>query len=454
MTKHPERDLSPYIERGIEDARRLCAQPTIAAQGLGIEETARLVEGLLVDMGFATQWLCPSAGSPVIYGELQGTGPFTLLLYNHYDVQPPEPLALWDSPPFEPTVRNGKLYARGISDDKGEIAARLAAVRALMAEYGTLPLTIKWILEGEEEVGSPNFGEIAERYGALFQADGCLWEGAGRSPSGRPELCLGVKGLLYVELHADLLAQDAHSGLAPILPSAAWRLVHALASLKDKGGSILIPGFGDDVRPPSLGQLAALEDEPDTSESLRDLYGIDAFVDGLSGVALRERAAFGPTCNIAGVWSGYTGEGVKTVLPAEASAKLDFRLVPDQRPARILELLRNHLDAGGFDDVSVTQLGAAGPVVTPLDAPFVQKVMAITEAHYGVRPSVRPLSGGSLPLLQALEEHTGVPGLFAPGHPGYWRSGAHAPNEHIRLDDFGDAVRFLSVLFADLGSSL
>ena len=431
---------------------RLCSQPSIAAQHLGMAEMAELVESLLVGAGFNTRRLCVEGAPPAIYGEQRGSSPYTLLLYNHYDVQPAEPLELWHSPPFEPTVRDGKLYARGVSDNKGEIAARLSAFRALRGTSGELPVTIRWIIEGEEEVGSPHFEAVAERYADLLRADGCLWEGAGFDVAGRPTLVLGTKGLLYVQLDVQGAGTDAHSGSAPILPSAAWRLVEALASLRAPDGRVRIPGFYDAARSPTPAELEALADQTDMETEMRRAYQVDAFVDGLTGMALRKRQAFSPTSNIAGLLSGYTGEGVKTVLPARAMAKMDFRLVPDQDPQDILAKLRAHLDPEGYGDVRVSELGSAEPVVTPFDDPFVQRVIGIAESYAGQPPSIAPIIGGTLPLLGALRRHVGVPGLSAPGNPGYWASGDHAPNEHIRLDDLARAVRYNCHMFAGLAS--
>jgi acetylornithine deacetylase/succinyl-diaminopimelate desuccinylase-like protein len=448
--------LSAYLAANAGEAQalleRLCRQPSVVAQGQGMAEMADLTEGLLRDAGFTTRRLLAEGAPPAIYGELKGKSDYTLLLYDHYDVQPAEPLDLWDSPPFEPTVRDGKLYARGSSDDKGEIAARLAAIRALRAVYGELPITIRWIIEGEEEIGSPHFAAIAEPYADLLKADGCLWEGSGFAPDGRPELVLGTKGLLYVQLDVRGTGVDAHSGNAPILPSAAWRLVQALATLRAPGGRVTIPGFYDAVRSPSDTELAALADQADMDEKLRAVYGIDRFVDGLAGAALRERLSFSPTCNLAGLGSGYTGEGSKTVLPAKAMAKIDFRLVPDQEPADILAKLRAHLDAHDYTDIAITTFGDSEPVVTPIDDPFVRRVAAIAEAYSGKPPSVTPIIGGTLPLLGALRRFVGVPGLCTPGNPVYWANGAHAPNEHIRLSDLDEAVKFNCHLFLALGA--
>ncbi len=432
---------------------RLCRQPSVAAQQHGIAEMADLVEGELRATGFTTERFAIPDAPPIVFGTLPGDSPYTILLYDHYDVQPAEPFDLWQSAPWEPTVRDGNLYARGACDDKGEIAARLAAIRALQAERGTLPFTLKYLIEGEEEIGSPHFEQIIAPHADKLKADGCLWEGAGFEPDDRPQLGLGSKGLLYVQLDVDGAGKDAHSGNAPILPSAAWRLVHALATLKAPDGTIRIPGFYDAVLPPSEAQLAALRAQPDTDAEMKASFQVDHFLDDLSGYELRERHAFSPTCNIAGLTSGYGGPGSKTVLPAHASAKIDFRLVPDQHPDDIAAKLRAHLDAEGYrDDVRITVFGRAEPVVTAIDDAFAQRVLHLAETFEGRQPSVTPIGGGTLPLLGALKRHVGVPGLSAPGDPAYWASGAHGPNEHIRLSDLARAVAFNRHLFTSLAA--
>jgi len=452
----PQNDtaLSSYLEAHANDAQLLlevlCRQPSVVAQNLGMAEMADLIETLLGEIGFRTQRLHAEGAPPAIYGELGGRSDYTILLYNHYDVQPPEPHELWHTPPFEPTVRDGKLYARGVCDNKAEIASRLIAIRALQAVYGDLPITLRWIIEGEEEVGSPHFGAIAQTYSTLLQADGCLWEGSGFDPTHRPQLGLGTKGLLYVQLDIQGTGIDAHSGSAPILPSAAWRLVQALATLRTPEGQIRIPGFYD--APPSAAQMSAIIDQPDQDTQLREAFKVERFVDDLRGADLRKREAFTPTCNIAGLVSGYTGEGSKTVLPARAMAKIDFRLVPEQDPQDILAKLQAHLATAGYSDIRITVFGKADPVVTPIDDPFVKRIATIAESFAGKRPSITPIAGGTLPFLGALRRYVGVPGLAAPDNPVYWGSGAHAPNEHIRLEDLDRAVRFGCYLFMELGN--
>lgn len=262
---------------------------------------------------------------------------------------------------------------------------------------------------------------------------------------------MGTKGLLYVQLDVDGTGVDAHSGAAPILPSAAWRLVQALATLRTPSGHIRIPGFYDAVLPPSEEQLAAITDQPNQDAEMREAFHVEKFVDDLTGAALLERRSFAPTCNIAGLVSGYTGEGSKTVLPAKAMAKIDFRLVPNQEPDDILAKLRAHLDAEGYNDIRITTFGKADPVVTPMHDPFVRRIAALAESFSGERPSITPIAGGTLPLLGALRRFVGVPGLCAPGNATYWASGAHAPNEHIRLSDLARAVRFNCHMFQSLG---
>jgi acetylornithine deacetylase/succinyl-diaminopimelate desuccinylase-like protein len=448
---------APDFGRIADDALRLvevlCREPSVSAESRSLESTAALVEKLLAENGFETTQLRVEGGPPAVYGEQRGRSDFTLLLYNHYDVQPADPLELWDSPPFEPIIRDGKLYARGTADNKGELAVRLAVVRALRESMRELPLTIRWIIEGEEEVLSPHFDEIVRRNAELLQANGCFWEGGpSRLSDGRPSIGLGFKGALGVRLHVKLLKSDAHSAAAAVVPSAAWRLVEALSTLRDRDGVVRIPGFYDAVLPPTELERRALEEHSQTTEEdIRDNLGVDEFIDGLTGTPWLERLSFGPTCNIAGLHTGYGGPGIKTVLPAEASALLDFRLVPEQRPDHVAELLRAHLRAEGFADVGVTILGSADPAGTPIADPFVQAVKRIVEEATGERAAITPRVGGTLPIIASLHRHLGVPGLSAPDNPWYFGSRAHAPNEHIRLDDLDHAARLTHALLVGLG---
>ncbi len=346
-------DIDKYLEtnldRSISELARLCAQPSVSAQNLGITECAKLVGDLLHQRGFAVQ-IKPTGGAPVVFAEQLGRSNKTLLFYNHYDVQPPEPLELWETPPFEPNLREGKLYARGVSDDKGQLTARLFAIDALLDKTGELPCNIKFIVEGEEETSSVHLHSFIEQNQALLAADACVWEFGGVDHREVPMQYLGFRGICYVELSIETAIMDVHSGLGGgIFPNAAWRLVWALNTLKGPDERIRLPGFYDPVRPPSAHDRQLMQALPEVAGEYRQRYGVDHFLKGLTGdVELRLAEIFEPTCTICGLTSGYQGPGSKTVLPARASAKIDFRLVPEQTPEQVLEQLRTHLDSGGF----------------------------------------------------------------------------------------------------------
>ena len=429
-----------------------CRLESVAAQNRMMAETANWVENLLKETGFETRQL-PVDGAPnYVYATLKGKSDFTLLLYNHYDVQPEAPVELWNSPPFEVTEREGQLVARGICDNKAELISRICAIRAIQAAQGEFPINLKWIIEGEEEIGSVHFDAMTRQYGELLKADGTLWEGGGFNEKGQASIAVGFRGMLYVEYSVDVMKVDAHSGGAHALPSAAWRLVKALANLKDENGKILIPGFYDDVREPTEVEKQASRDNVDLEQEARtkSMYGIDSFLKDRTGYEY-EISVYEPTANIAGLLSGYTDKGVKTVLPAKAMAKMDFRLVPNQRPEDVFEKLKAHLKAQGFEDVQVARLSDGEPVVTPLEGPFVQRMTQICRAFTEQEPEIVPLVGGTLPLLGPMKNNVGVLGISTCGNPAYYGSGAHAPNEHIRLKDILRAIEFNVFMFTALG---
>ena len=274
----------------------------------------------------------------------------TLLFYNHYDVQPPEPLELWTSPPFQPEIRDGKLFARGASDDKGHIICRLAAIDAFLEVDGELPCNVKFVIEGEEETASTHLHEFILDHLDLLKSDACIWEFGGVDHEGIPIQYAGLRGICYVELSVRTATQDAHSGLGgSIFPNAAWRLTWALNSLKGPDERIRIPGFYDRVLPPTAHELELLSKLPDPAERYKANTAWMGLSRGLKGgLELEREAIFSPTCTICGISSGYEGPGTKTVQPSTAMAKVDFRLVPNQDPEEILLLLRNHLDEQGF----------------------------------------------------------------------------------------------------------
>jgi acetylornithine deacetylase/succinyl-diaminopimelate desuccinylase-like protein len=420
----------------------------MSAQHLGIDECAALVAELLRARGLDAE-VVPSAGNPVVLAAADGASERTLLCYNHYDVQPPEPLDLWSSPPFELTRRDGKLFARGAADDKGELVGRLAAIDAVRAVLGQLPCRVKFLVEGEEEISSPSLPDIIATHAGRLAADACVWEFGSVDHEGAPVQYLGLRGICYVELSVETLSMDAHSGLGgSIFPNAAWRLVWALNTLKDHDERILIPGFYDAVVPPSPRDLELLAALPDESEQHRATYGVKRFLKDLSGAELRREEVFVPTCTICGLNSGYQGPGSKTVLPARASAKVDFRLVPDQDPDDIVTKLRAHLNAQGFGDVRVDFLGGEKAGRTDPDDPFVALVLDAARDVYDLPPQVRPMIGGSGPN-HAFIEHLKVPIVTLGG--GYPGARAHAPDENIRVEDFVRGIKHMARVLVALG---
>ena len=448
---HIESHADEYLAR----LMRACAQPSISAQGEGLAEMADMVAEMLRGVGFSVE-LVPIGGepgrtAPVVLGRMAGRGQRTLLLYNHYDVQPVDPLDEWTTPPFEPDVRDGKLYARGTSDNKGAIVSRVCALEAYLAHRDALPVNVVWVIEGEEEIGSPHLARFAEQHADLLRgAYGCVWEAGGKNARDEVEIALGCKGLLYVELRAHGAARDLHSALAATVASPVWRLLWALSTLKNPDERVRIPGFYDDVRPISPAQREALAEWDYPEEEVRALYGVDQFLGGLSGDRLKERLIFGPTCNVDGIHAGYGGSGSKTVLPCEASAKLDFRLVPDQDPVQILALLRGHLDAEGFDDIEIIVHNGERPSAGDPAHPFVQATVCTAERVYGHHPALIPMMSGTGPVHQLCGQF-GVPIATAAG-VGYAGSRGHAPDEHIRIADFVVVTRYMVALLEELAT--
>ena len=427
--------IDDHWQDALEDLKRLCRQPSISAQGVGMTETVQLLARMMREYDIEAQVLpSPGDGYPLIYGEVAGDSPTTLLFYNHYDVQPPEPLELWGSPPFEPTLYESNLRARGVSDNKGDIVARLLAIRAFQKVRGKPPVSVKFIIEGEEEIGSPNIVAFVENNRQLLKADACIWECGGVNWRNEPVVSLGLKGILYVQLEVRGASQDVHSSMATVVPNPAWRLVWALGSLKDMEENIRIEGFYDDVLPPTQREIDAINAMPMDEEETKQALGLESFVKGVTGFDYKSRHIIEPICNICGLDSGYTGSGSKTVLPCLARAKIDFRLVPNQSPDDILAKLRRHLDSHGFGDIVIApQTEGENAARTPIDSPFVGVVSEAAREVYGVEPVIVPSMAGSGPM-HSFTDTLGLPtALIGVMYPG---SSPHAPNEHIRLADF------------------
>ena len=427
-----DRYLEQHLDASLAELIRYAAQPSVAAQNVGMEDCARLVAEMLRARGFAVEIL-PSGGYPVVVAEREGARDRTLLIYNHYDVQPAEPLELWTSPPFTPTLRDGHLYGRGVSDDKGHLTARLLALDALLEQAKTLPCRIKFVIEGEEEIGSVRLPGFVKQNRERLKGDACLWEFGYVDHRDVPLQYAGLRGICYVEVSVECLTRDVHSGIGgSIFPNAAWRLTWALASLKGKDGRIRIPGFYDPVRPPTARDRELMSLAPDMAEDYRARYGVKEFLRGMKGgPELSIAEVFEPTCTICGLTAGYQGKGSKTVLPARASAKVDFRLVPDMTPEQVLKQLRAHLDQEGFPDVRIDFLGGNPAGRTDPDDPFLKLVSETARPVYGVPMQVVPMVGGSGPNHAFIHE-LGVPVATAGfGNPD---TRAHAPDENLRVD--------------------
>ncbi len=444
-------DISTYVDDHAGEyigwLQTLLRQPSVAAQNLGMVETVGIVRQQLDVIGASPRLVDTRGGQPVVFGEVQaGAGvaePRTLSFYNHYDVQPAEPYDLWDSDPWAAEIRDGHIWARGVSDNKGNIVARIAAIHAWQQVRGDLPLNLRFIIEGEEEIGSPNLANFTADHPELCAADACIWEFGGRALSGQPQIHLGLKGMCYVELHARGANADLHSSLATTIPNAAWRLVWALTSLKGPDERVRIPGFYDKVLEPTPEELSALERLPDDDDAGLAHVGIDHYLLRLRGMEKRIRDSYQPTLTIAGIESGYTGTGTKTVMPGAAMAKVDMRLCANQDPHEIFELLKAYLISQGFGDIEVRLLSALMPARTPLTAPIVEVVASGYRDLYGQEPLIYPTSAGSGPWYQLCEQF-GIDGCTA--GVGNGRSNAHAPNENIAVDDFILGIKHIALI--------
>ncbi|MDO8562825.1 MAG: M20/M25/M40 family metallo-hydrolase [Candidatus Limnocylindria bacterium] len=458
------------------ELRELCAIPSEGGDDAALDTAARWCRDRLAAAGCADAREIRADGAPaLVVGETGGPagaqapvvgetggpagaqGPLsrgnggecprmrTLIGVQHYDVQPAVPLALWASPPYAAEVRDGALYARGADDNKGHLLLRIQAVEAHRAVFGELPIRLRFLIEGEEESASPNLARLLAQEPALLDADGALKEGGGIDPAGRPQLFLGGKGIFYVELRVRSMARDAHSGGATHLPNAAWRLVEALGTILDRRGRVQIDGFYDDVRPPSAEERARVAALRYDAAELRRLYEIDRFAFGRGDDEVRFASVFEPTANICGIWSGYTGKGTKTVIPSEAAAKIDFRLVPDQDPERIRQLLRAHLDRHGFADIELDAREGTRPYRGAIDDPLVRATKAVAEEAFGAEASLVPSSGGTSPMWVVCHRHALANVTLGMGHPG---AGAHAPNEHILFANYWRALRATARLYS------
>lgn len=435
---HVDEHLDGFLER----LRAYCRYPCMTGQGIGIRDTAEATAAVLRGIGAETRIL-ETGGAPVVYGEI-GSGARTLLFYNHYDVQPPEPLDLWESGPFDAEIRDGKIFARGVSDNRGDVMARVQAIETYRATRGDLPLKIKFLIEGEEEIGSPNLQAFVRQHRDLLQADGCVWEGSGRDEQRRSVLCLGLKGVVHLELRLKEAKVDLHSSLATIVPNAAWRLLWALSTLKTPDDRITVDGLMDHVFTPTAEQIAQLRAIPFEEDRMKRDLEIESFNRGLTGLDLLRKHLYEPTCTIQGLLSGYTGVGLKAVSPCEAMAKIEFRLVPNLEPELVIRLLREHLDRRGFADIEIISHAELSPAQASPSAEIARAAIGATAEIDGAEPIVYPWMAGSGPM-SFFSADLGLPVVGA-GSLWWHDARAHAPNESIRIADYQDGIRLIGRL--------
>jgi len=440
MDEELRRHIDERFNHHLEQLSNLIRHPSVSATGLGVNECAEYLSSMMESLGINCR-VYQGKHHPIIVGSVNvEEGQPCLLVYDHYDVQPPDPLEEWSMDPFSGRIDEQRVYGRGASDSKANLLSYLFGVCALR-DLGRLSIGVKFLFEGEEEIGSPHLEGFAVSHKDELAADAVVCCDGELDASGRPTVTLGMKGLLYVELRCRATSRDAHSSMAPILPSAPWRLVCALKTLRGGDGEILIPGWREGLVEPGRRELDMIAKIPWDEGKVREEYGVSAFLRGLSGPALLKQLLYEPTCNIAGLSSGYEGEGSKTVLPSTAMAKLDFRLVYDQDPNRCLSLLRRHLDEHGFADVEIRQLGMLEPSHTDPDAPIARACREAAVDAYGCEAVVYPKNPASGPDY-VFTKRLGLDSVWTGCAPAF--GGAHSPNEFIGIEDFRRGIVYAS----------
>jgi len=445
--------IQTHRDRYLEEMGQWLAIPSVSALPQHAADVKRAAEWAADEMrrvGLEGVRLIETPGNPVVYGEWLGApGAPTILYYGHYDVQPVDPLDLWQSPPFEATVRDGELFARGASDDKGQIFMHFKAIEAHLKQAGRLPVNFKMILEGEEEVGSKHLDGFIAGNKDLLSASVVVISDTGMFERGVPSLCYGLRGLAYFQIDLRGTDTDLHSGtFGGAVANPAFVLAQILAQMKDRGGRIKIPGFYDDVRPLSDTERAEFKKLPFNETRYRKSLGAPKLF-GESGYTTLERASARPTFEVNGLLSGFTGEGAKTVLPAVAMAKVSMRLVPDQDPDKVGDLFEAYLKkvAPKTVQVKLTRMHGGHPWMASLDNPFVQAAGRAIERGFGKAP-VYMREGGSIPVVATFQRVLGLPSvLFGVGLPD---DRIHAPNEKLDLDNFFNGVVASAYLYDEI----
>ena len=436
----------------IEDLQTLVRQPSVSARKQGLAECANLIAKIMRRAGINSEvlYLDDKSIPPIVYGEVKSkSNPNkTILFYNHYDVQPEEPLELWEDDPFSGKVEGNYVFGRGSADDKGELITRIKAVEYYLKKTGDVPINIKFMVEGEEEVGSVNVEQYCNRYRNRLACDAIIWEFGYIDEKDRPIISLGMKGLLYVELIAKGPVRDAHSSLAVLIENPAWRLVYALNTIRNEKGKILIKDWYNEVRQFTDQELSIIASEPFNTEEFKKEYGVRRFVADTNGIDIKKALVGMPTCNIAGFNSGYIGEGAKTVLPSQATVKIDFRLVPDMVPERQFERLKNHLKEHGFSDVELKLIHGEAAARTPISDPFVRQVEQAAKEIFG-SAIISVSSAGTGPMysfskvFKAPCISVGCTYMFAR---------IHSPNEFARIDLLNKATKCIGKIMERFAS--
>ena len=402
---------------------------------------AEAVEQSMQRIGIGTRSFRMGSGYPIIYGEC-GSGPKSFVIYGHYDVQPVGHLNEWSFGPFAATIQDGKLYARGAANSKADLVARLAAVEAYQKSFGKLPVSLRFLVEGEDGLGSPSLYRFTNDHADLLQADGCLWDEGYRDTKETPVVSLGFKGITFLELRAFGARTDLHSKWGAIVPNPAWRLVQALATITSPKGVITIDGFSSYIAPISEEDVEVLKTIELDEVGLKREFRIGGWVRSMKGQSLVKEHIFGATCTICGIQTGHTDAGAKTVLPSSAMARLDFRLVPDLTGKIVSSLLREHLDVRGFKDIEIIELGSAPLAKSSAKSPVARAVISASKEIYNTAPLIYPMDPSSGPV-------GAVCGVGQPPTPvacfgtSYSGSNPHGPDENIRIDDFLLSIKLI-----------
>ena len=438
--------IDAHKEQYLDILKKFCSQPSVSAQNWGMREMAEIVRETISDLGGNGE-LVETSGNPVVCGELNFGRKRTLTLYNHYDVVPPEPYELWNTPPFEPTIVGDKMVARGVADNKGSLLSRYCAIDAYLHVHGTLPINVKFVAEGEEEIGSVHLDEFIEANRQRIQSDAIIWEGSGKSLNHGPlHVALGVKGVTTFELRCKTVKSEMHALYSAILPNPIWRLVWALNSMKNEKDEITIDNFYDSVAPVTDYERGFVERFPYDEDAMRAEIGRKDFINNLTGMPLKEKLYLEPSFNLEGFNGGNTGDSSKTILPSEAVVKVDIRTVPNQSPEELLELIRKHLDRRGFTDIEVVPGHSTIPFRGSPDSLLAKAVIQNVEDVYHMAPGVLLNMAGSCGMGHVCEL-TGIPAVcFGVYNEG---SNCHAPNEFVYLDDYFNGIKLSAAVIHD-----